>query len=207
LASYQLSQGRKKQPGVLEVNLWDDCRRHLDFLKAEGFVDKYNRLTESGVWASKLRLDHPLLIAECLKQEAFPRRDEKLLAAMVAPFVYDGDQDIKIISKKNSRKLLQAHRKVNKAIAALSERMAAAGFSTNDLYFWTSSVIYDWAQGEDWDEIVQQMGITDGDLAMLVLRTADNLRQIVSLKETHPEIAFLAAKAREAILREPVVFG
>jgi ATP-dependent RNA helicase HelY len=85
--------------------------------------------------------------------------------------------------------------------------MAAAGFSTNVLYLWTSSVIYDWAQGEDWDEIVRQMGIADGDLAMLVLRTADNLRQIASLRETHPEIASLAAKAREAILREPVVFG
>jgi hypothetical protein len=31
------------------------------------------------------------------------------------------------------------------------------------------------------------------------------LRQITSLKETHPEIAALAVKAREAILREPVI--
>jgi len=207
LASYQLRQGRKKRAGAEEVNLWDDCRRHLDFLKAEGFVDENNRLTESGVWASKLRLDHPLLIAECLKKKTFPRRDEKLLAAMVAPFVYDGGQDIKITHKKISRKLSQAHRNVNVAIAALSERMAAAGFPTTALYLWTSSVVYDWAWGEDWDEIVQKMGIADGDLAMLVLRTADNLRQIASLKETHPEIASLAAAARETILREPVVFG
>ena len=52
-----------------------------------------------------------------------------------------------------------------------------------------------------------KMGIADGDLAMLVLRTADNLRQIASLRDTHPEIAALAIKARESILREPVVFG
>jgi ATP-dependent RNA helicase HelY len=49
-------------------------------------------------------------------------------------------------------------------------------------------------------------GIADGDMAMLVLRTADNLRQIMSLRQTHPEMAELALKAREAILREPVVF-
>jgi hypothetical protein len=43
-------------------------------------------------------------------------------------------------------------------------------------------------------------------MAMLIMRTADNLRQIMSLRETHLETAVLAAAAREAILREPVVF-
>jgi len=207
-ASYQLSAGRGKKRALRAgTNLWEECLRHLNFLKAEGFVDADDRLTESGVWASKLRLDHPLLIAECLKEEAFPKRDAKLLAAIVAPFVYDGDQDLKITHKPLAKKLVQAHRKVSRTIVALSERMAVAGFSTNALYLWTSSVIYDWAQGEDWDEIVSKMGIADGDLAMLVLRTADNLRQIASLRDTHPAIAALATKAREAILREPVVFG
>jgi len=43
-------------------------------------------------------------------------------------------------------------------------------------------------------------------MAMLVLRTADNLRQIMSLRDTHPEIAARAEEARAAILREPVTF-
>jgi superfamily II RNA helicase len=84
--------------------------------------------------------------------------------------------------------------------------MKAAGFPVSPLYLWTSSVIYDWARGVDWDEIIETAGISDGDMAMLVLRTADNLRQIASLKETHPEMAELAFKARESILREPVIF-
>jgi len=206
LASYQRIHGSKKRDAAEGANLWDDCRRHLDFLREEGFVDGNGRLTESGVWASKLRLDHPLLIAECLKKEAFPRKDEKLLAAMVAPFVYDGDQDIKLTNPQPARRLMEAYRRVNSAINTLAGRMDEAGFSTSRLYFWTSSVMYDWARGKDWDEIVKNAGIADGDLAMLVLRTADNLRQIASLRETHREIAHLALRAREAILREPVVF-
>jgi len=67
-------------------------------------------------------------------------------------------------------------------------------------------VIYEWATGGDWNRIIRKAGIADGDMAMLIMRTADNLRQIASLKETHPEMAALAWKAREAILREPVVF-
>jgi len=34
---------------------------------------------------------------------SFPRRDEKLLAAVVAPFVYDGDQESRINLKKIPR--------------------------------------------------------------------------------------------------------
>ncbi len=43
-------------------------------------------------------------------------------------------------------------------------------------------------------------------MASLVFRTADNLRQIAALKDTHPQVAACAYKAREEILREPVLF-
>ena len=39
-------------------------------------------------------------------------------------------------------------------------------------------------------------GGAEGDLAQLVYRTADNLRQLISLVDTHPR---LAASAREAV--------
>ena len=41
---------------------------------------------------------------------------------------------------------------------------------------------------------------------MLISRTADHLRQLFSLKETYPETVRLAIRARDTILREPVVF-
>jgi superfamily II RNA helicase len=207
LASFQLSRSvRQARGGRAGTNLWEDFLLHLRFLKAEGFVDEGDRLTDTGVWASKLRLDQPLLIAECLRRESFPREDEKLLAAVVAPFVYDGDQETRIDLKKMPRKLEQACRRVAKTIKPLAGRMEDAGFAVSPMSAWTSVVMYQWARGGDWDEILQAAGIADGDLAMLILRTADNLRQIMSLKQTHPDVAMLALAAREAILREPVVF-
>jgi ATP-dependent RNA helicase HelY len=205
-AMYQHTYRIKRQDELTESqDLWEDFLKHLHFLRTEGFVDEHHRLTENGFWASKLRLDQPLLIAECLKQRAFPTDNEKLLAAMIAPFVYDGDQNVKITGKKLSRRLTRSYNRVLSTLKPLSERMKAAGFSISPLYLWTSAVLYDWARGVDWDEIIINAGISDGDMAMLVLRTADNLRQITSLKETHPEMAALAVKAREAILREPVI--
>ncbi len=203
LAAFQHPAGKKGKAKNISSDLWLDFQRHLSLLQEEGFVDGGDRLTENGVWASRLRLDQPLLIAECIRRKAFPQNDDKLLAAMVALFVYDGDQEIVI--DKRPRRLTQAYRQVAQAIGALAARMEARSFSVNPLRYWVSQVIYDWAQGEDWDKIVLQTGITDGDLAMLVTRTADNLRQLVSLRDTHRELSELASRAREGILREPVV--
>jgi ATP-dependent RNA helicase HelY len=206
-AAYQNT--RRARKGYLQTDgdgLWEAFCRHLNFLKREGFVNAEDRLTDTGVWASKLRLDQPLLIAECLRQDALPVDDERLLAAVIAPFVYDGDQDINLIDRKIPRRLIAAYNKINLSLRPLSKHLKAAGFSVAPLYLWTSSVIYDWARGCDWDDTIRKMGIADGEMAMLVLRTADNLRQIASLKETHPHIAALAVKARETILREPVAF-
>ncbi|MBE9547181.1 MAG: DEAD/DEAH box helicase, partial [Proteobacteria bacterium] len=195
LAAYQQTKHKKA-----ELNLWNDFQKHLAFLKAEGFVDEEDRLTGDGIWASRLRLDQPLLIAECLRNDAFPKYDERLLAAVIAPFVYDGDQEMKIYKKKVPRKLTAAYDKMVSTVAPISERMLEAGFGVNPLKFWTSLILYDWTQGAPWNEIIEKREIADGDMAMLVSRTADNLRQITSLKETHPDIAALAEKAREAIL-------
>jgi ATP-dependent RNA helicase HelY len=189
-----------------QKDLWSDFQNHLALLKEEGFVGDNDRLTENGMWASKLRLDQPLLIAECLQRGALPRQDKSLFAAAIAPFVYDGDQDASLFKKELPRRLTRAYMRVVRTVKPLCERMEKRGFPVSPLLLWPAAVIYQWAEGGDWDRIIAKTGISEGDMAMLVLRTADNLRQLVSLKETHPEMSSLAAAAREAILREPVVF-
>ena len=207
LASYQRQHGEMQGPIRGEQSdLWTDFQRHLRLLKEEGFVDTADRLTDNGIWASKLRLDQPLLIAECLRKNVFPHGDEKLLAAVIAPFVYDGDQDLVVIRKELPRRLTRAYDRMIAVLSDLMERLKAGGFPVAPLFLWPAAVIYEWAAGGDWNRIIRKAGIADGDMAMLIMRTADNLRQIASLRETHPETSALAAKAREAILREPVVF-
>ncbi len=199
-ADYQ----HKKKRG--KTILWEDFSRHLDFLKSEGFVDEGNSLTEDGVWTSQLRLDQPLLIAQCLRDDAFPYESEALLAAVIAPFAYDRSYNITINRTSLPKRLRKAIDRAYKSAEPLSKRMTAAGFDTPPLSLWTSAAIYSWACGTEWDCIVQRTKIAEGDLAMLISRTADSLHQIASLKDTHPRIASLAATARRAILREPVVF-
>ena len=46
--------------------------------------------------------------------------------------------------------------------------------------------------------------LEEGSLAMLILRTADNLRHIRNLKDVFPQAAATAAEAIDKIMREPV---
>jgi hypothetical protein len=47
----------------------------------------------------------------------------------------------------------------------------------------------------------------EGDLAMLISRTADNLRHIRTLSAVFPRVAATAGKAVDRIVREPVSWG
>jgi superfamily II RNA helicase len=68
------------------------------------------------------------------------------------------------------------------------------------------AAIYAWANGEQWEKVQIQAEMEEGDLVMLILRTADNLRHIRALRQVFPDAAVTADRAIEMILREPVVF-
>ena len=200
-------QNKTDKQGLSAADLlWKNFSHHLEFLCQEGFVDTAGKLTNDGIWAARLRLDHPLLVAECLRKNAFPKDNEKLLAAVAAVFAYDRDDEMQLTTKDLPHKLTGALRNMLLAVRPLSRRLEKAGFAGPKLFASAGVAMYYWAQGRNWDEVIKITGIAEGDMASLVFRTADNLRQIASLKDTHPETAACAYQAREAILREPVLF-
>jgi len=204
-AAWQQHGGQKDSSSAADL-LWKDFSLHLKFLKQEGFVGADGRLTEDGLWTAHLRLDDPLLVAQCLRENVFSENDEKLLAAMVAVFAYDRDDEISIMTRDVSHKLMSALRKMLLSVRPLVRRLESEGFVCTRLYPSAGVAMFYWAQGRDWEWVISTTGIAEGDMASLVLRTADNLRQIASLKDTHPEVAACAYRARDAILREPVLF-
>ncbi len=189
---------------AVRMRLWNSFVKHLDFLKKEGFVTEENKLTHDGIWASQLRLDQPLMIAEGLRLGVLPDNDPALLAALVAPFVQDRDIDVKIDESRIPKRLSTAYNRMNKALGPLIERKTVQGFGARPVVMWPAVTIYAWANGQPWEKVLQIVGMAEGDLAMLVSRTADNLRQISSLTKVYPAVARSAAEAIAIILREPV---
>jgi superfamily II RNA helicase len=191
---------------AVRENIWADFTRHLSFLKDEGYVHADNTLTDDGIWASQLRLDQPLMIAEGLRLSLFPERDPALLAALVAPFVYDKDIDVEFDHTKAPKELVGAFNTMKQGLFPLVERKTIYGFPVKSTPLWVAATIYAWAKGLQWEQALQIAGMNEGDLAMLISRTADNLRQIASLTGTYPAIAATAQDAITRIMKEPVFF-
>jgi len=197
-------KSRANAPGGHE-HLWRDFRRHLRFLMANDYVAPEGALTEDGVWASRLRIDQPLMVAEGFRREILPSGDPSLLAAVMGAFVNEREADERIAGQYLASKLTRAFDKVERGLRPFARSMRASGFDTVPLLLRPAAALYAWAGGHSWEEALAVAEIEEGDLAMLILRTADNLRHIKALSPVFPEAAATAGKAIELILREPVV--
>ena len=209
-ATYLIIQGRKKKaaPGPRDDDhkfLWENFLQHLSFLKETEYVAENDKLTETGMWASQLRVDQPLMIAEGLKRKIFPESDPAILAAIIASFVDEQESDDKIVKNLVPRTLLASFQKVKKGLQPFTEHMAEHGFAVRPLFLRPAATIYAWATGQPWEKVLAVSETAEGNLAMLILRTADNLRHIRTLAQVFPEAAKTSETAIELILRDPVV--
>jgi ATP-dependent RNA helicase HelY len=190
---------------AVRENLWADFTRHLNFLRLEGYVNADNTLTDDGIWASQLRLDQPLVIAEGLRLGLFPDSNPALLAALVATFVYDKDIEVEFDHRRTPNALVSAFNTMKRGLFPLMERKTVQGFPVKSMPLWVAATIYAWAKGLEWERVLKIGGMTEGDLAMLISRTADNLRQMASLANVYPAVARSSNKAITRIMREPVL--
>jgi len=187
--------------------LWIEFNRHCDFLVLNGFANPDGSLTADGHWAAKLRLDQPLIIAELIRKGMLAKLRPELLCAMLAVFVNDKFRDLDFDEQVHwdPRELKQCFFCMKDEIGPLVELKKLHGFPVPNLQLWPAAALYLWSMQRSWEDVRQLTGIDEGDLAMLVFRTADNLRQIISLDTTHPALAAKAKSCIQLLLREPVV--
>ncbi len=186
--------------------LWMSFKKHLRFLKRTGFAEKDDTLTGDGLWASRLRVDQPLLIAEAIRNEALASLSPALMAAALAPFVWDRPVDISVTDWRafDLSAPFELWTKITDSIEDIRNLKADAGLESPPVQFWPAAAVYLWAGGTGWETLSRFISVDEGDLASLVMRTADHLRQITNLSDTHQALAATAREAIALIMREPV---
>ncbi|MFO8111677.1 MAG: DEAD/DEAH box helicase [Desulfosalsimonadaceae bacterium] len=210
-ATYQFKQAGKNEKtsgGRYQETefLWQNFLHHLDFLKKKAYVSEDDTLTDDGIWASQLRIDHPLMVAEGFRANLFPESDPALLAAVMASLVNEREtDDAGIPPEKIPDDLQEAFATVNEGLMPFSRELEDAGFEAPVLYMRPALTLYNWANGGDWEDVLALWDSAEGDLAMLIMRTADNLRHIGNLAGVFPAAANSAKQAIDGILRDPVV--
>ena len=208
LAAFQISGRRKRrQAGSLSGQrfLSLDFQRHLAYLQRHQYVSTDGTLTEDGLWASQLRVDQPLMIAEGFRLGVLPDSDPSLLAGIIAAFVNEKELTDTADKRIVPRQLQEAFKNVIRKLRPFAREMIEAEFQVRPLYFRAAVTVFLWAQGMAWADVHRLSEMEEGNLAMLILRTADNLRHIRALGNVFPAAAETAARAIESIVREPVL--
>jgi superfamily II RNA helicase len=209
-ATFLIHMTRKKRRASISDKekrgfLLEDFLHHLDFLKDTGFVTGDGRLTEDGEWASQLRIDQPLMIAEGFRRGIFPHKDPAMMAAVTALFVNERETDDRFNRADVPRNLISTYFRIKSGLAPFAKLMVHSGFPVRPLFLRPSLTLFEWTRGTSWERVLSLSELAEGDLAMLILRTADNLRHIRALTGVFPEAAETAGQAVEMILREPIV--
>ena len=187
--------------------LWRDFLHHLNFLKDTGYVTEQGVLTADGKWASQLRVDQPIMIAQGFRLGIFPESDPALLAAIIALFVNERESNDSIEKMFKPKTLLTTFRKVKTSLEPFAKQMTDRGFDVRPLFLRPAATLYAWAAGQSWEKVLSIAQIEEGDLAMLILRTADNLRHVRTLTRVFPQAAETSARSIELIMRYPVVMN
>lgn len=211
-ASYLIKSGKKpgkkarKKFGHDLGLLWIDFLDHMQFLIDEKFVTDKGKLTQDGLWASKLRIDSPLLVAQSIRQNLLPQDDPALLAAIIGSFVNEKEfKDDPLSSNALPKQLKKTFIYVRKGLKPFAVKMVNNDFDAPNLFVQPSLLIYLWANDKPWDDLVIKSDFAQGDFARLILRTSENLRQISKLEKTFPDLAETAKKASDIILKEPII--
>ena len=185
--------------------LWRDFVRHVRFLKETGFVDVEDRLTADGRWASRLRLEHPVLLAEAIRRGALEGRSAEVLAGLLGPFVTDRERELYVVGV-GLEEMVDAFDDLVACLCGIGRLMQCWGFPVPLLQFWPAALLYLWCKGMGWQELRKAIPLDEGDTVSLIVRTADHLRQVCELSETHPQLALTARLALRRIQREPAIY-
>ncbi len=125
----------------------------------------------------------------------------------MAPFVMDKTRDVEVQMNESGKlsELRQRFTEMVRGLNPLQQLKRRRGFETLQIQFWPAASLLFWASGMTWDHLIRSIPIEEGDMAMLILRTADHLRQLLDLEKTHYQLAKEAREALSLILREPVL--
>lgn len=183
--------------------LWFEFIRHLEFLRSEGYVNVDGTLSHDGYWASSLRLSQPLLIAEAIRRSALPTRQPALLAALLA--LLADNREMRDNSVAITPQLQKACHQLIDILQPLLKRLHEWGFMIPPLPLNAAAAMYAWGEMADLNTVSEIYGAGEGDVAQLIFRVADNLRQLTGLNATHPELARSAHQAAELLIRPPIL--
>jgi superfamily II RNA helicase len=127
------------------------------------------------------------------------------MAGVFSCFVNEKETDDRLEGRLVPNRLKKTVHRLYGKLSGFARHMQSRGFDVRQLYLRPAVMTHAWASGFPWEMVAKEYAMAEGNLAMLMMRTADNLRHTANLVNVFPDAASTAREAIDLIMKEPVV--
>lgn len=183
---------------------WNRFLAHRKVLTDLGYL-KNDYPTDLGVMVSQIRAENELFIAEIIKEKILENLSPAELASVICAITTEdlrADIYPQTPISQNVRKTLNLIKNIRRHVDKFQkDNEIDTPMYINSYY---SSMIEMWVNGSEWDTILEQVEMGEGDIVRIFKRTVDVLRQLCVIDLIPEAVAFTAREAITNILREPI---
>ena len=195
----KLSKEIEKQRDIF----WNKFLSHRAVLYEFGYInDDYP--TDNGIMTSQIRSENELYIAEIINSNVLLNLTPSQLAAVICAITTEDLRiDIPYLPFSTPvRKTLNKIRDIRRKVEKVQSANAVEAPCYINPYF--SSLIELWVEGSEWETIIEQIDMGEGDIVRAFKRVVDVLRQFTTISNVPEELVYTARDAIDKIQRSPV---
>lgn len=205
LVRYTVKQQKLVKQIEMEKDIfWNKFLAHRKVLTDFGYL-KEDYPTDKGVMASQIRAENELFIAEIILSDVLENLSAAELASVVCAITTE-DMRVETFPQiplsQATRKTLNLIKNVRRNIDICQKESEIETPMYINSYF--SALIELWINGAEWDTIIGQVELGEGDVVRIFKRTVDVLRQFCAISHVPESLVLTAREAISAILREPI---
>lgn len=183
---------------------WNKFIAHKNVLEKLGYIQD-NFPNEKGVVVAMMRAENELYLAEIVQSGVLDNLTPAELASVICAVNTEdlrAEMYAQLPISTNVKKALGRIKEIRRKLAIIQRDYdIEAPMYINSFY---SPLIELWILEGDWEKVINNVEMGEGDVVRSFKRTVDVLRQITILPNINPELADKAREAIDAIMKEPI---
>lgn len=183
---------------------WNKFLSHRNVLSIYGYLQD-DFPTDKGKTASQIRSENELFLAEIIFSGVLDNLTPAELASVICAITTEdmrADMYAQLPLSQKVRKTLNKIKDIRRKLERVqNENNVDDCMYINSFY---CALIEMWANGAEWDEIINQVEMGEGDIVRCFKRVVDVLRQLTTIENVPETLVFTAREAIENVLREPI---
>lgn len=183
---------------------WNKFLSHRNVLSIYGYLQD-DFPTDKGKTASQIRSENELFLAEIIFSGVLDNLTPAELASVICAITTEdmrADMYSQLPLSQKVRKTLNKIKDIRRKLERVQNENNVDDYMYINSFY--CALIEMWANGAEWDEIINQVEMGEGDIVRCFKRVVDVLRQLTTIENVPETLVFTAREAIENVLREPI---